>query len=168
MHAPPDASLPDLAARVAALALERRTTLATAESCTGGMVAALLTEVAGVSAVFLGGVIAYANAAKRDLLGVPDEMLLAHGAVSGHVAVAMARGARGRLQADLAVATTGIAGPGGGTEQKPVGLTYIALASARGEQCRRFRFEGDRAENRVAAAREALVLILEALSTDTG
>jgi PncC family amidohydrolase len=168
MHAPPNASLADLAAKVAALALERRTTLATAESCTGGMVAGLLTDIAGVSAVYLGGVVAYANEAKRDLLAVPEELLVAHGAVSEPVALAMARGARTGLQADLALATTGIAGPGGGTEQKPVGLTYIAVAGARGEQCRRFRFEGDRAENRVAAAREALVLILEALSTDPG
>src|SRR5262249_2870782 len=143
MHAPLDAVPVDLAARVVALALERELRLATAESCTGGMVAGLLTEIAGVSAIFPGSIVAYANEAKRDLLGVPEELLEAHGAVSEPVALAMARGALARLGADLAVSTTGIAGPGGGTALKPVGLTFIAVAGIGEERCRRFRFTGD-------------------------
>lgn len=167
MHAPPDADPADLAARVVALALERGMHLATAESCSGGMVAGALTAIAGASAVFPGGVVAYANEAKRDLLGVPQALLEAHGAVSEPVALAMAQGARARFGADVAVSTTGIAGPGGGTADKPVGLTFVAVAVAGAEVCRRFRFVGDRTENRMAAVREALLLVMETLSTTT-
>jgi len=107
-------------------------TLAVAESCTGGQVGARLVDVAGASKVFLGGVIAYGNVSKTDLLGVPESLLRDHGAVSEAVAVLMAEGARRRFQADIAVSTTGIAGPDGGSPDKPVGTVCFALADARG------------------------------------
>src|SRR5262249_13432432 len=103
----------------------RGATLATAESCTGGMVAAELTAVPGSSDVFLGAAVTYSNQLKHDMVGVPEEVLARHGAVSAEAAAAMADGALTRLGADVAVAVTGIAGPGGGTEEKPVGLVYV-------------------------------------------
>lgn len=136
--------------------------VATAESCTGGMIAAAITSVPGSSGHFVGGVVAYSDALKRALLGVDDALLASHGAVSAQVAVAMARGARARLGAELAVAVTGISGPGGGTVDKPVGLTYVAVAGQAGDVVRRFSWHGDREENRVASARAALELLLEA------
>jgi PncC family amidohydrolase len=157
-----------LARQVAALAIERVVTLATAESCTTGLVAHLLGQTAGVSSVLRGGVVAYANEAKRDLLGVPAVLLEEHGAVSEPVALAMARGARSALGADVAVSTTGVAGPGGGSAEKPVGLVYIAISAWGGEECRRFQFDGDREENMESAAYEALRLLMDALSTATG
>lgn len=112
-------------------------TLATAESCTGGLIAHMLTAIAGVSAYYQGGVVSYANSAKSELLGVPPELIESHGAVSPEVAAAMAEGVRARLSADIGLSTTGVAGPGGGSPEKPVGLVYIALASARGTKTRR-------------------------------
>lgn len=105
-------------------------TLATAESCTGGMLAEQLTAIPGISAYFLGGVVTYANRAKIELLGVPDDLIAAHGAVSAEVAAAMAAGARDRFGASLALAVTGVAGPAGGSPAKPVGLVYLGLATA--------------------------------------
>jgi len=106
--------------------------LATAESCTGGLIAALFTEIAGSSDVFERGFVTYSNTAKMQMLGVPRDMLDAHGAVSEQVAAAMAQGALAHSQAQLAVAVTGIAGPGGGSADKPVGLVYIAAMRAGG------------------------------------
>ena len=122
---------PDLLARAAALIpayAARGWMIATAESCTGGLVAALLTEIAGSSAVVDRGFITYSNEAKQDLLGVPAELLATHGAVSAPVAIAMAEGALFRSRATVSVAITGIAGPGGGTPSKPVGLVHFASA----------------------------------------
>ncbi|WP_240910966.1 competence/damage-inducible protein A [Paludisphaera soli] len=104
-------------------------TLATAESCTGGLVAHLITAIPGVSAHYLGGVVSYANEAKTAMLGVPPELIREHGAVGAEVAAAMAQGARERFDSDLAISTTGVAGPDGGTAEKPVGLVYLGLAS---------------------------------------
>jgi PncC family amidohydrolase len=137
--------------------------MATAESCTGGLIAHLLTRVPGVSAVFPGGVVAYANAAKVDLLRVGPEDLQRYGAVSEPVALAMARGARAVFGSDIAVSTTGIAGPGGGTTEKPVGLVYIAIATASHERCERYVFQGNRLENIEAATVAAVGLLIEAL-----
>jgi competence/damage-inducible protein CinA-like protein len=131
-------------------------TLAVAESCTGGLVAQRVTDVAGSSDYFLGGVVAYANAAKTALLGVPDDLLAAHGAVSDPVARAMADGARTRFGADVAVATTGISGPGGGTAEKPVGLVYVALAADAGAHAESFVFPLDRTRHRQLTAQLAL------------
>jgi len=125
------------------------------------MVAAALTAVPGSSGYFLGGVVSYADDAKRDLLGVDPAVLAAHGAVSAQVAQAMALGARARFDADLAVGITGIAGPDGGSVEKPVGLTYLGIAHASGSEVRRFTFDGDRAANREAGARAALEWLIE-------
>ena len=134
----------------------RGATLSVAESCTGGMVGELLTATPGSSAYFKGGVVAYWNDAKAALLGVPDEMLKQHGAVSEPVARAMAEGARARFGTDLAVATTGIAGPTGGSPSKPVGLIYVALASAEGSQVRELQLAFDRERNRRLTAQIAI------------
>jgi nicotinamide-nucleotide amidase len=148
-----------VAAIVLDLLRERGWTLATAESCTGGMVADLLTDVAGSSDVFLGAVVSYSNAAKRDLLDVPDALLERHGAVSPEVAAAMAAGARARLGSDVAVAVTGVAGPGGGTPEKPVGLVYVHVSSPAGEDARRLELTGGRAGVRARSAIAALHLV---------
>jgi nicotinamide-nucleotide amidase len=155
--------LVELAGRLQARCLERGVTVAVAESCTGGLIAKTLTDVAGASGYFLGGVVSYSNEAKARLLGVPEELIAAHGAVSVQVARAMAAGVLSRTGADLAVAVTGISGPGGGSPAKPVGLTYVAVADAAGPEVRRFVWTGDRASNREAAARAALELLLERL-----
>ena len=133
--------------------------LATAESCTGGMVAARLTDVPGSSASFVGGVVAYADEVKRAELDVPDEVLAEHGAVSAEVAGAMAEGARRRLDADVAVAVTGVAGPGGGTPEKPVGRVYLHAAGPDGSLARMLDLPGERGQVRVRATVTALHLL---------
>ncbi len=127
----------DVAEAVAAQLARTGSTLATAESCTGGLIARMITAIPGVSSSYLGGVVTYANEAKTELLGVPVEMLAAHGAVSPEVAAAMAEGVRKRLGATVGISTTGVAGPGGGTPEKPVGLVYLGLSTAKGTQTRR-------------------------------
>jgi nicotinamide-nucleotide amidase len=141
----------------------RRLMVATAESCTGGMIAAALTDIAGSSDVVERGFVTYSNAAKTDLLGVPPALLAAHGAVSAEVAEAMAAGALARAPVDLAVAVTGIAGPGGGTATKPVGLVYFGIAR-RGTPAatEHHVFPGDRAAVRRATVLRALELLLAA------
>ena len=149
---------------VLALVRARGLTLATAESCTGGMVAARLTGIPGASDVFVGGVVAYANGVKEAELGVPAELIAEHGAVSPEVAAAMARGARERLGADVAVAVTGIAGPDGGTEEKPVGLVYLHVDGPDGGRGREFNFPGDRASIRARSTVGALHLVRRQLA----
>lgn len=141
---------------VGRLLAERGVRVAVAESCSGGLVASRLTEVPGASAWFLGGVVAYANSAKQSLLGVPAALLEEHGAVSEPVARAMAEGVRARLGADLGVATTGISGPSGGSESKPVGLVHLALADAQGTHADHFVFPLDRARHRQLTTQVAL------------
>ena len=153
-----------LAERLQGICLGREVTVALAESCTGGLVAATITEVAGSSGYFLGGVVSYANAAKEELLDVPSAVLRSHGAVSAQTARAMATGARRRFGAGIAASVTGIAGPDGGTTEKPVGLTYVGIADAAGSDVRRFTFDGDRAGNREAAARAVLEWLVERAS----
>ena len=152
--------LVELAQRLQDACLARRLTVATAESCTGGLVAHAITEVSGSSGYLVGGVVAYSDAVKRDVLGVPAEMLAAHGAVSAQVVVAMAEGVRARLGTDLAVAVTGVAGPLGGTDAKPVGLVYVAVAGIGAPEVRRHHWPGDRSANKVASAVAALELLL--------
>jgi nicotinamide-nucleotide amidase len=142
-------SLPE---HVGALLGERGQTLAIAESCTAGLAAELFTRTPGSSRYFLGGAVVYANSAKTELLGVPAELIAEHGAVSAPVARAMAEGVRQRLGADFGLAFTGIAGPDGGTPQKPVGLVHWALASAAGTELRERVFVGGRLDIRRRAA----------------
>ena len=131
-------------------------TLAIAESCTGGMIGGVITDIAGSSEYFLGGVISYDNRIKRDLLGVPEKVLEQYGAVSRQTVIAMAKGVQRLMKADCALAVSGVAGPGGGTKEKPVGLVYIGIAV--GKQCRSFvcRFKGTRADIRSKTVREGL------------
>jgi CDP-diacylglycerol--glycerol-3-phosphate 3-phosphatidyltransferase len=136
-------------------------TVSVAESCTGGMVGARITDQPGSSAYFLGGLIAYSDQVKRDQLGVSSALLERVGAVSSEVAKAMAEGARSRFGTDLAVGVTGIAGPDSDGSEKPVGLTYIAVASANGTAAREFKFNGDRASNRRQASVQALRMLTE-------
>ncbi len=138
-----------------------RLTVAAAESCSGGEVAHRITSVAGSSNFFLGSIVSYSNGAKIDLLGVPREIIETRGAVSEACARAMAEGARRAFGADVAVSTTGIAGPGGATARKPVGLVYTAVASEDGVICQEYHFTGDRAAVVAAAAAAALRLLLD-------
>jgi nicotinamide-nucleotide amidase len=161
-----DADLRAAAKRVLDLCRARGLKVATAESCTGGLVAATLTEIAGSSDVVDCGFVTYSNAAKQAMLGVPEATLKRHGAVSGETAAAMAAGALKNSQADVAVAITGIAGPGGGTAEKPVGLVYFAAASRGGRRLARTRRYGKIGRRRVrqrsvAEAFELLRLLAE-------
>ncbi|MDH7601243.1 MAG: competence/damage-inducible protein A [Armatimonadota bacterium] len=139
--------------------IARKLTLAVAESCTGGLVASRITDVPGCSAIFLAGVVSYSNEAKKELLGVPDDLLRAHGAVSEPVARAMAEGIRRVTGADIGVSTTGIAGPTGATETKPVGLVFTALAADSGTVVRRHQFAGDRTDIKLRASQAALDMV---------
>ena len=152
-----------LASTIQDVMIERGLTLTTAESCTGGLIAYLLTEIAGSSDYYVGGLVSYSNGLKARELGVDQATLERHGAVSAQTCVAMAEGARRRYQADVAVAVTGIAGPGGGTAAKPVGLTYIGVADGDGHEVRRFAWDDDRHGNKLRSAAAALILVVERL-----
>jgi nicotinamide-nucleotide amidase len=149
----------DLAEVVLEMARSRGQRIVSAESCTGGLVGSRLTEIAGSSDVYDGGVVCYSNRLKTDLLGVPPSLIVEHGAVSEAVARAMAQGARERLRADIAVSVTGIAGPGGGSPEKPVGTVWLAVASPSGVLARHVMFAGSREEIRGRAAQMALFLL---------
>lgn len=138
-------------------------TCATAESCTGGGIGAAITSVAGSSEVFLGGVISYANEVKHDVLGVAAQVLDEHGAVSSETAAQMAEGARRLTKADVAVAVTGIAGPGGGSAEKPVGLVWFGLATANGVRTEKAIFPGNREQVRSATVTHALGMLTTAI-----
>ncbi|HXX71285.1 MAG TPA: nicotinamide-nucleotide amidohydrolase family protein, partial [Candidatus Acidoferrum sp.] len=141
---------------VARTLTENRATIAVAESCTGGLLAERLTSISGSSAYFLGGVVCYSNQLKTQLVGVPAELIEAKGAVSSEVALALADGIRKQTGATIGVGITGIAGPTGGTPEKPVGLVHIGVADQHGPQERSFRFPGDRERIRFFAAQNAL------------
>ena len=143
-------------------AASRGCRIVTAESCTGGLVAAALTAVPGSSDAFERGFVTYSNEAKREILSVPEELIATKGAVSAEVAAAMAKGAHRNSHADLAVSITGIAGPGGGSPEKPVGLVYFGLANGEKTQTFRHVFSGGRARVRMAALEMALDLLSEA------
>ena len=144
---------------VGALLKQRRLTLAVAESCTGGMVGARITNIAGSSEYFERGAVVYSNLAKTEMLGVPADLIERHGAVSSEVAGAMAKGIRQAAHTALGLAVTGIAGPGGGTEKKPVGLVYLALASQKGVRTSEHRFLGSREQVRFRASQTALDMV---------
>ena len=141
--------------------VDKKLTCATAESCTGGGVGYAITGVSGSSAVFMGGIISYDNSVKRDALGVPEEVLATKGAVSSECAAAMAEGVRDRLKTDLAVSITGIAGPGGGSAEKPVGLVWFGLSSKTGTTTEKKIFPGARESVRTAAIEHALSLLFD-------
>jgi nicotinamide-nucleotide amidase len=150
---------------VGALLKQRRLKLAVAESCTGGLIGGRITSIAGSSEYFERGVVVYSDLAKTEMLGVPPDLIEKHGAVSGQVAEAMARGMLQAAHADLGLSVTGIAGPGGGTEKKPVGLVYTALASAQGVKAVEHRFLGTREQVRIRASQMALDMVRRYLIT---
>ncbi len=160
-HKKSPAALDSVEAVVCAHLADRHQTLATAESCSGGLVAHCLTNVPGASAVFLGGVVAYCNTIKERLLGVPPVLLAEHGAVSEPVAQAMAKGVRERFASDYGVGVTGIAGPTGGTVEKPVGTVCIAVAGPEGMVVRRYQFSGSRDSVKAQTAETALTMLEE-------
>ena len=150
--------------QIVSLMCEKKLTLATAESCTGGMFASRIIDVPGVSEVFKAGFVTYANEAKQNLIGVKEETLAKYGAVSEQTAKEMVMGAMKAAKADMAVATTGIAGPGGGTKEKPVGLVYIACGSADDIVVERCYFDGSRKEIRQASVEHALGMLYREIS----
>jgi PncC family amidohydrolase len=155
---------PKLEVTVGEKLLARGLVLATAESCTGGLIGDLLTNVPGSSNYYWGGVISYDNQVKNGVLGVPQEILDTVGAVSRECAIAMAHGVLKLIGANVAVSVTGIAGPGGGTPDKPVGLVYIAVVDGQGyEVCERHVWDADREGNKELSARRALQMVLEYL-----
>jgi PncC family amidohydrolase len=139
-------------------------TVAVAESCTGGLLASTITDVPGSSTYFLGGIIAYSNSSKTEILGVPAETIMKNGAVSDRTAVGMAVGILNNFGCDFAIAITGIAGPSGGSEAKPVGTVFIAVATEDGETVKEFHFKGTREEIKKAGVEAALGMACEALA----
>ncbi|GER80356.1 MAG: hypothetical protein JETCAE02_09880 [Anaerolineaceae bacterium] len=154
---------PTLESLLGQLLRERGWKLATAESCTGGLVADRITDTPGSSEYFLGGFVSYAYEAKVASLGVSWDTLQRYGAVSRETVLEMARGARNALGADVAISVSGIAGPGGGLPQKPVGTTWIGLVTPEGEQAEVFYWKGDRRENKVLSAEQAIKMAIEYL-----
>lgn len=150
--------------KVGRLLAERDLTIAVAESCTGGLICHRITNVPGSSRYFIGGVVAYSNETKVKVLGVGEDMIKEHGAVSREVALEMARGIRELLGADLGLSATGIAGPGGGTPEKPVGLVYISLVSDGEKRCERYIWHGSRLENKIQTSEAALEMLLQYLN----
>ena len=149
--------------RIGMILSERKQSLVTAESCTGGLIASRITDVAGSSAYFLGGIVAYSYEVKAALLGVSWDTLNNKGAVSRETVIEMARGARNILKADIAVSVSGIAGPGGGTPDKPVGTVWVGLATPSGEEARHFVWDGDRVRNKYLSSEAALQFVLDYL-----
>jgi nicotinamide-nucleotide amidase len=158
-------AIDDLTGQLAHLLPSRGLMVCTAESCTGGLIAAACTDRAGSSVWFERGFVSYSNAAKTDLLGVPADLIARHGAVSQEVARAMAAGALTHAQAQLAVAVTGVAGPGGGSADKPVGTVWLAWAMGSQVRTERQHFEGDRSAVRQATVARALQGLIEMLQT---
>ena len=153
-----------LAEKLVTLAREKNITFGTAESCTGGLISAAVTDISGASAVFWGGIVSYDNRVKEHLLGVEHETLVTLGAVSAKTAEQMAVGAVRALSVDFAVSVTGIAGPGGGTPEKPVGLVYIAVASTKGViTVKENHFKGEREEVRRQTVEMALSMLISAI-----
>ncbi len=152
-----------LAIAIGDLLRAKQRKLALAESCTGGLIASHITDVPGSSEYFLGSIVAYAYEAKENLLDVPHDLLVAYGAVSEPIARELAKNARAKFGADVAIGITGIMGPGGATPTKPLGLTYIALSARNAEWCRKFVWQGNRLENKRHSAHAALEMLHEYL-----
>lgn len=149
--------------RIANLLAKQHLSIATAESCTGGLIAHLITNIAGSSEYFMGSVVAYSYQAKADLLDVSWDTLNTKGAVSKETVIEMAIGVRKKLKTDIAVSVSGVAGPGGGTDEKPVGTTWIGLSTKDGEWARHFVWDGDREGNKKFSAEAALQFVLDYL-----
>jgi len=150
--------------KVSDLLKQKKLTIATAESCTGGLISHSLTNISGSSEYFDRGIISYSNESKNQLLSVSDEILKKYGAVSKQVAKEMAEGAKKNSNVDIGLSTTGIAGPTGGTEEKPVGLVYIGIAFKNNTIIKKFNFSGDRLENKISTCNAALKLLYEKLN----
>jgi hypothetical protein len=159
--------LENLAAEVGRLLRARGLTISCAESCTGGLLTSTLTDVPGSSRYLMGSVVSYTNEVKARILGVSEESLVTYGAVSTPVARAMAEGVRDLMRTDLGVGITGIAGPGGGTAEKPVGLVYIAVSAPRGTEVHAHRFSGARLENKCASVEHALRMIADMIRSSS-
>jgi len=153
----------NLLKKVSNLLKEKNLTVATAESCTGGLIAHTLTNISGSSDYFDRGIVSYSNRAKTKLLGVPEDILKKYGAVSKQVVKVMAESIRIKSNVDIGIATTGIAGPTGGTKEKPVGIVFIAISTSKGTNIRRYQFRGNRLQNKEHTCNAALWMILNHL-----
>jgi len=154
----------ELIDKVSDLLKKQNLTVATAESCTGGLIAHTLTNISGSSDYFDRGIVSYSNKAKMNLLNVPENLLKKYGAVSEQVAKAMAEGVQKISNVDIGISTTGIAGPTGGTKEKPVGLVYIAISTLEDTVVKKFHFSGERLQNKESTCKAALDLLLERLN----
>ena len=156
----------NLLKKVSNLLKEKNLKVATAESCTGGLIAHTLTNISGSSDYFDRGIVSYSNKAKTELLGVSQEIIKKYGSVSKQVVKVMAEGVRLKSNVDIGVATTGIAGPTGGTKEKPVGLVFIAISTVQGTYIRRYKFSGNRLQNKELTCNAALLMILEHIKNE--
>jgi nicotinamide-nucleotide amidase len=154
----------DLLVKIANLLKQKKLTVATAESCSGGIISHSLTNISGSSDYFDRGIVSYNNEAKIKLLGVPEEILKNFGAVSEQVAKAMAENVRTKSNVDIGISTTGIAGPTGGTNEKPVGLVYIAVSTSKDTFVKKFQFSGDRLQNKENTCNAAFEMLLETIN----
>ena len=150
--------------KISLILKKRHLKIATAESCTGGLISHTLTNISGSSDYFDRGIVSYSNTAKIKLLGVSEDLLVKYGAVSKQVAKAMAEGARIRSDVDIGIATTGIAGPTGGTKEKPVGLVFIAASTSDNMIVKKFQFSGNRLENKESTCNAALQMLLDIIT----
>lgn len=156
-----DGELPD---KISNMLKNQKLVIATAESCTGGLIAHILTNISGSSEYFDRGIVSYSNRAKMELLDVPEDMLKKYGAVSMEVAKSMAKGVRIKSNVDIGISTTGIAGPTGGSKEKPVGLVFIAVSTERNTAVKKFNFSGDRSQNKKSTCDAALDMLLDVLT----
>jgi len=157
-----DGELPD---RLSNMLKNQKLVIATAESCTGGLIAHTLTNISGSSEYFDRGIISYSNRAKMELLDVPENMLKKHGAVSMEVAKTMAKSVRIKSNVDIGISTTGIAGPTGGSKEKPVGLVFIAVSTEKNTVVKKFNFSGDRSQNKKSTSDAALDMLFDVLTS---
>jgi nicotinamide-nucleotide amidase len=155
----------ELLNKISIVLKKRKLTIATAESCTGGLIAHTLTNISGSSDYFGRGVVSYSKESKTEMLGVSEEILKEYGAVSEQVAKSMAEGIRTRSNVDIGLATTGIAGPTGGTKAKPVGLVYIAISTSKDTKVKRFNFSDGRLQNKESTCKAALQMLLDYLAS---
>ena len=156
-----DGEIPD---KISNMLKNQKLVIATAESCTGGLIAHTLTNISGSSEYFDRGIVSYSNRAKMELLDVPEDMLKKYGAVSMEVAKTMAKGVRIKSNVDIGISTTGIAGPTGGSKEKPVGLVFIAVSTERNTVVKKFNFSGDRSRNKKSTCDAALDMLLDVLT----